>query len=81
MVNQAPTKCVSHCRPRNEPLAPTDETGHYFICLFESGELSYRSGLVCGGYKLCPEWRALFIKYPGLFMSSKGRALHLTLNP
>ena len=35
---------------------------------FLMGELSYRPGLVCGGYKLCPEWRALFIKYPGRFM-------------
>jgi hypothetical protein len=32
------------------------------------GELSYRPGLVCGEFKLCPEWRALFIKYPGRFM-------------
>jgi len=32
------------------------------------GELSYRPGLVCGEFKLCPEWRALFIKHPGRFM-------------
>ena len=32
------------------------------------GELSYRPGLTCEGGKLCPEWRALLIKYPGRFM-------------
>ncbi len=36
------------------------------------GELSYRPGLTCesaqGNVKLCPEWRALLIKYPGRFM-------------
>ena len=36
------------------------------------GELSYRPGLTCGddrgGGKLCPEWRALLLKYPGRFM-------------
>jgi hypothetical protein len=32
------------------------------------GELSYRPGLTCEGGKLCPEWRALIMKYPGRFM-------------
>ena len=32
------------------------------------GELSYRPGLTCDGGKLCPEWRALLLKYPGRFM-------------
>ena len=36
------------------------------------GELSYRPGLTCpddkGGGKLCPEWRALLLKYPNRFM-------------
>ena len=36
------------------------------------GELSYRPGLTCddakGATKLCPEWRALLLKYPGRFM-------------
>ena len=32
------------------------------------GELSYRPGLTCEGGKLCPEWRALMLKYPGRFM-------------
>ena len=31
------------------------------------GELSYRPGLTCDGGKLCPEWRALLLKYPGRF--------------
>jgi hypothetical protein len=30
--------------------------------------LSYRPGLTCDGGKLCPEWRALLIKYPTRFM-------------
>jgi hypothetical protein len=32
------------------------------------GELSYRPGLTCEGGKLCPEWRAMVLKYPGRFM-------------
>ncbi len=32
------------------------------------GELSYRPGLTCEGGKLCPEWRALALKYPSRFM-------------
>ncbi len=32
------------------------------------GELSYRPGLTCDGGKLCPEWRALLLKYPDRFM-------------
>ncbi len=32
------------------------------------GELSYRPGLTCEGGKLCPEWRALLLKYPDRFM-------------
>ena len=36
------------------------------------GELSYRPGLTCtddkGSGKLCPEWRALLLKYPSRFM-------------
>jgi hypothetical protein len=32
------------------------------------GELSYRPGLTCDGGRLCPEWRALLLKYPGRFM-------------
>jgi hypothetical protein len=32
------------------------------------GELSYRPGLTCEGGKLCPEWRALMLKYPDRFV-------------
>ncbi len=32
------------------------------------GELSYRPGLTCDQGKLCPEWRALLLKYPNRFM-------------
>ena len=32
------------------------------------GEFSYRPGLTCEGGKLCPEWRALLLKYPNRFM-------------
>jgi hypothetical protein len=32
------------------------------------GELSYRPGLTCDGGQLCPEWRALLLKYPSRFV-------------
>jgi hypothetical protein len=32
------------------------------------GELSYRPGLTCEGDLLCPEWRALLLKYPTRFV-------------
>ena len=32
------------------------------------GELSYRPGLTCGSGLLCPEWRALLLRYPDRFM-------------
>ena len=32
------------------------------------GELSYRPGLTCEGGKLCPDWRALLLKYPTRFV-------------
>ncbi len=32
------------------------------------GELSYRPGLTCDSGMLCPEWRALLIKYPNRFV-------------
>jgi len=32
------------------------------------GELSYRPGLTCDDGQLCPEWRALLLKYPDRFM-------------
>jgi hypothetical protein len=32
------------------------------------GELSYRPGLTCDQGQLCPEWRALMLKYPQRFL-------------
>lgn len=32
------------------------------------GELSYRPGLTCSDGQLCPEWRALMLKYPDRFL-------------
>lgn len=32
------------------------------------GELSYRPGLTCDDGRLCPEWRALLLKYPDRFL-------------
>jgi len=32
------------------------------------GELSYRPGLSCGDGTLCPEWRALLLKFPDRFL-------------
>ncbi len=32
------------------------------------GELSYRPGLTCEGGLLCPEWRALLLKFPDRFL-------------
>ena len=32
------------------------------------GELSYRPGLTCNNGTLCPDWRALLLKYPDRFM-------------
>ena len=32
------------------------------------GELSYRPGLSCADGQLCPEWRALLLKYPQRFL-------------
>jgi hypothetical protein len=32
------------------------------------GELSYRPGLTCQNGRLCPEWRALMLKYPTRFL-------------
>lgn len=48
------------------PATRVDELfGKYPLLM---GELSYRPGLTCDGGKLCPEWRALLLKYPGRFM-------------
>jgi hypothetical protein len=48
------------------PVARVDELLAKYPLLM--GELSYRPGLTCDGGRLCPEWRALLLKYPGRFM-------------
>jgi hypothetical protein len=48
------------------PAARVDQLFARFPLLM--GELSYRPGLTCEGGRLCPEWRALLLKYPGRFM-------------
>ena len=48
------------------PAARVDELFNKYPQLM--GELSYRPGLTCDGGKLCPEWRALLLKYPTRFM-------------
>lgn len=48
------------------PVARVDELMARFPRLM--GELSYRPGLTCDHGQLCPEWRALILKYPDRFM-------------
>lgn len=52
------------------PAARVDELFARYPLLM--GELSYRPGLTCpddkGRDKLCPEWRALLLKYPSRFL-------------
>ena len=48
------------------PVARVDQLLAKYPLLI--GELSYRPGLTCDGGKLCPEWRALVLKYPQRFM-------------
>ena len=48
------------------PVARVDELLARYPLLM--GELSYRPGLTCEAGMLCPEWRALLLKYPGRFM-------------
>ena len=48
------------------PAARVDQLFAQYPLLM--GELSYRPGLTCEHGKLCPEWRALLLKYPSRFM-------------
>ena len=48
------------------PVARVDQLMARYPML--AGELSYRPGLTCEGGKLCPDWRALLLKYPGRFL-------------
>ena len=40
------------------------------------GELSYRPGLTCEGGLLCPEWRALLLRYPDRFLIGSDTWIH-----
>ena len=56
----------AHTSIGGAPASRIDELfGKYPLLM---GELSYRPGLTCEGGKLCPEWRALMLKYPSRFM-------------
>ena len=48
------------------PVARVDELMARFPRLM--GELSYRPGLTCDDGQLCPDWRALILKYPDRFL-------------
>ncbi len=48
------------------PVARVDELFARYPRLM--GELSYRPGLTCTDGQLCPEWRALLLKYPERFL-------------
>ncbi len=56
----------AHTGIGGSPAARVDELFTRYPLLM--GELSYRPGLTCDGGKLCPEWRALLLKYPDRFM-------------
>jgi hypothetical protein len=65
------TKLVwAHTGIGGAPVARVDALLARFPLLM--GELSYRPGLTCadaqGAERLCPEWRALVLKYPTRFM-------------
>lgn len=48
------------------PVTRVDELMARFPRLM--GELSYRPGLTCDDGQLCPEWRALILRYPDRFL-------------
>jgi hypothetical protein len=65
------TKLIwAHTGIGGAPVARVDALLARFPLLM--GELSYRPGLTCadaqGSERLCPEWRALVLKYPTRFM-------------
>lgn len=63
----ANTKMIwAHTGIGGSPVARVDELMAKFPHL--KGELSYRPGLTCGEGVLCPEWRALLLKYPDRFL-------------
>lgn len=67
---QCTTLIWAHTGIGGAPVARVDALLARFPLLM--GELSYRPGLTCadaqGAERLCPEWRALVLKYPTRFM-------------
>ena len=63
---QAARLIWAHTGIGGAPAARVDQLMARYPLLM--GELSYRPGLVCDSGKLCPEWRALLLKYPSRFL-------------
>jgi hypothetical protein len=68
LMAQAPNARLiwAHTGISGVPVARVDALFARYPTLM--GELSYRPGLTCEAGKLCPEWRALLLQYPGRFM-------------
>ena len=67
MAHAADARLIwAHTGIGGAPAARVDELFQKYPQLM--GELSYRPGLTCDGGKLCPEWRALLLKFPNRFM-------------
>ena len=67
MAHAADARLIwAHTGIGGAPAARVDELLQKYPQLM--GELSYRPGLTCEGGKLCPEWRALLLKFPNRFM-------------
>lgn len=56
----------AHTGIGGSPASRVDELFTRYPALM--GELSYRPGLTCSDGQLCPEWRALLLKYPDRFL-------------
>lgn len=56
----------AHTGITGTPVARVEELLARYPLLL--GELSYRPGLTCDGGQLCPEWRALLLRYPDRFL-------------
>jgi len=61
-----PVLIWAHTGIGGTPVARVDELMARFPRLM--GELSYRPGLTCENGQLCPDWRALILKYPDRFL-------------
>ncbi|TNF60633.1 MAG: amidohydrolase [Burkholderiales bacterium] len=61
-----PVLIWAHTGIGGTPVSRVDELMARFPRLM--GELSYRPGLTCEDGQLCPDWRALILKYPDRFL-------------